>query len=157
MQITALKSDYNISHDYTLLVKQGMVILIPSSSMRIIILHYRYHWGEKLDLVQRQTSFTVSSWKNPRNECCCGQCQVFDGTVIVQMLHPRTARTFQEYAGAVFTPYISSQGVLNKWTLSRMCTIALKSTNRQKGQVCQKKSSSNHSNPTELEGLPICG
>ena len=33
----------------------------------------------------------------------------FDGAVIVQMLHPGTAKTFQEYADVVFIQYISSQ------------------------------------------------
>ena len=34
---------------------------------------------------------------------------ILDGVVVVHMLHPGTAKTFQEYAGFVFGPYISSQ------------------------------------------------
>ena len=30
-----------------------------------------------------------------------------DGTVAVQMLHPGPAKTFQDYADAVFLPYVS--------------------------------------------------
>ena len=33
----------------------------------------------------------------------------FDGAALVQMLRPGTAKTFQDYADAVFTPYVSSQ------------------------------------------------
>ena len=32
-----------------------------------------------------------------------------DGAAVVQMLHPGTARTFQDYADMVFNSYISSQ------------------------------------------------
>ena len=34
---------------------------------------------------------------------------ILDGAVVVHMLHPGTAKTFQEYADFVFGPYISSQ------------------------------------------------
>lgn len=34
---------------------------------------------------------------------------ILDGAVIVQMLQPRTARTFQEYFSTVFAPYILKQ------------------------------------------------
>ena len=34
---------------------------------------------------------------------------ILDGAVVVHMLHPATAKTFQEYADFVFGPYISSQ------------------------------------------------
>lgn len=33
----------------------------------------------------------------------------FDGAAVVQMLNPGTAKSFQDYADTVFTPYISSQ------------------------------------------------
>ena len=35
--------------------------------------------------------------------------KMFDGAAIVQMLQPKTARTFQDYAEQVFVPYISNQ------------------------------------------------
>ena len=34
---------------------------------------------------------------------------ILDGAVVVHMLHPVTAKTFQEYADFVFGPYISPQ------------------------------------------------
>ena len=34
---------------------------------------------------------------------------ILDGSAIVQMLNPRTSKTFQEYADTVFAPYISAQ------------------------------------------------
>lgn len=37
------------------------------------------------------------------------EVKMFDGAAIVQMLQPKTARTFQDYAEQVFVPYISNQ------------------------------------------------
>ena len=34
---------------------------------------------------------------------------ILDDAVVVHMLHPGTAKTFQEYADFVFEPYLSSQ------------------------------------------------
>lgn len=34
---------------------------------------------------------------------------ILDGTAVVQMLNPGISKTFQEYADAVFVPYISAQ------------------------------------------------
>ena len=95
------------SHDYTLLAKQGMVILIPSSSMRIRILHRHYHWGEeirfgsKADLLRCIRSEGTQEMSVPMVNT-----KFFDGAAIVQML---TAKIFQQYSDTVFMPYISSQ------------------------------------------------
>lgn len=35
--------------------------------------------------------------------------KMFDGAVVVQMLHPRTVKTFKDYSQEVFIPYVSSQ------------------------------------------------
>ena len=35
--------------------------------------------------------------------------KVFDGAVVVQILHPKTALTFQEYVETVFVPYLTTQ------------------------------------------------
>ena len=34
---------------------------------------------------------------------------ILDGAAVVQVLNPRTARTFKEYRARVFVPYISAQ------------------------------------------------
>ena len=60
----------------------------------------------------------------------------FDGAAVVQMLRPGTAKTFQDYADAVLTPYIYSQlesiqQVDIAWDM--YVADSLKSTTRQKG------------------------
>ena len=62
---------------------------------------------------------------------------IFNGAVVVHMLHPYTAKTFQEYAHFVFEPYIFSQ--IDK--TSRVDVVwdvylpdSLKGTTRQKGR-----------------------
>lgn len=37
------------------------------------------------------------------------QVTILDGAVIVSMLQPGTAKTFQDYANDIFMPYIASQ------------------------------------------------
>ena len=63
--------------------------------------------GTKSDLLiclQDQAGENVPS-------CPTGQitCTILDGAAIVNMLPPRTAKTFQDYATDIFLPYISSQ------------------------------------------------
>ena len=60
---------------------------------------------------------------------------ILDGAVVVHMLHPNTAKTFQEYADFVFGPYISTQidktSVVNVvWDV--YLPDSLKGTTRQK-------------------------
>lgn len=35
--------------------------------------------------------------------------KIFHGAVVVQMLHPKTAKTFKEYTQTVFVPYTQTQ------------------------------------------------
>ena len=35
--------------------------------------------------------------------------KIFDGAVVVQMLHPKTALTFNEYVETAFLPYLAAQ------------------------------------------------
>ena len=57
--------------------------------------------GVKADLIKLLPNATSQSPTQPKVDVV-----ILDGAVIVQMLEPRTARTFNEYATTVFAPYI---------------------------------------------------
>ena len=61
--------------------------------------------GQKSDLVLCLKALQP----NRPNEPPIVESVVLDGAVAVQMLNPRTARTFQEYSDTVFMPYITKQ------------------------------------------------
>ena len=60
--------------------------------------------GAKSDLLA-----CLEDVSQPRSEAPATSCIVLYGAVIVQMLKPATAKTFNEYAQEVFTPYILSK------------------------------------------------
>ena len=66
--------------------------------------HGQLRQGNKAELVQCLQGTTEASAESPQVDG-----KVFDGAVVVQMLHPKTARTFQEYTQTVFLPYIQAQ------------------------------------------------
>ena len=66
--------------------------------------HGQLRQGNKAELVQCLQGTTEASAESPQVDV-----KVFDGAVVVQMLHPKTARTFQEYTQTVFLPYIQAQ------------------------------------------------
>ena len=61
--------------------------------------------GQKADLVQCLEALQSKKPNGPPTV----ESMVLDGAVAVQMLNPRTARTFQEYFDTVFMPYITKQ------------------------------------------------
>jgi len=60
--------------------------------------------GAKSDLLA-----CLEDVSQPRSEAPPTRCIVLDGTVIVQMLKLATAKSFNEYAHEIFTPYILSK------------------------------------------------
>jgi len=60
--------------------------------------------GAKSDLLA-----CLEDVSQPRSKAPATSCIVLDGAVIVQMLKPATAKSFNEYAQEVFTPYILSK------------------------------------------------
>jgi hypothetical protein len=58
--------------------------------------------GQKADLVKCLTNTSAQIVTQP----VVADAVILDGAVIVQMLQPRTARTFDEYFSTVFAPYI---------------------------------------------------
>ena len=66
--------------------------------------HGQLRQGNKAELVRCLQGTTEASAESPQVDV-----KVFDGAVVVQMLHPKTARTFQEYTQTVFLPYIQAQ------------------------------------------------
>lgn len=64
--------------------------------------------GQKADLVKCLTSTTILN-ENPAVTQPDVQAIILDGAVIVQMLLPKTARTFEEYFTSIFAPYILKQ------------------------------------------------
>ena len=57
--------------------------------------------GQKADLLKCLSNTSVQIATQPAVDAV-----ILDGAVIVQMLQPRTARTFEGYFSNVFTPYI---------------------------------------------------
>ena len=71
----------------------------------------------------------------PKSEVPATSCIVIDGAVIVQMLKPATAKTFNEYAQQIFVPYILSkfhQAIRLDLVWDRYNTHSLKGTARAK-------------------------
>ena len=66
--------------------------------------HGQLRQGNKAELVSCLQGTTEASAESPQVDV-----KVFDGAVVVQMLHPKTARTFQEYTQTVLLPYIQAQ------------------------------------------------
>ena len=66
--------------------------------------HGQLRQGNKAELVRCLQGTTEASAESPQVDV-----KVFDGAVVVQMLHPKTARTFQEYTQTIFLPYIQAQ------------------------------------------------
>lgn len=60
--------------------------------------------GQKADLLKCLPNTPAQKVTQPTPDAV-----ILDGAVIVQMLQPRTARTFQEYFSTVFAPYILKQ------------------------------------------------
>ena len=58
-------------------------------------------WGQKADLALCLPSTSAEIATQP-----VADVVILDGTAIVQMLQPRTARTFDEYLSTVYAPYI---------------------------------------------------
>ena len=64
----------------------------------------RLYLGSKSDLL-----VCLEGHAEPQSEAPTVTAVVLDGAVIVQMLKPGTAKTFEEYAQQVFTPYVVRQ------------------------------------------------
>ena len=60
--------------------------------------------GNKAELVRCLQGTTDIPAESPQVDV-----KVFDGAVVVQMLHPKTAWTFKEYVQIVFLPYVNAQ------------------------------------------------
>ena len=60
--------------------------------------------GEKADLVKCLPNPSTTNTESPKVDAV-----ILDGAVIVQMLPPKTALTFEEYFDAVFAPYVMKQ------------------------------------------------
>lgn len=60
--------------------------------------------GNKAELVRCLQGTTELPAESPQVDV-----KVFDGAVVVQMLHPKTARIFKEYVQTVFLPYVNAQ------------------------------------------------
>lgn len=93
--------------------------------------------GQKADLVKCLPNVTVQTVEKPTVDAV-----ILDGAVIVQMLPPRTAHTFEEYFNTVFAPYILKQ----LETASRLDVVwddyrqdSLKSSTREKRGSGQRR------------------
>ena len=63
--------------------------------------------GVKADLLSCLESDLLEN--NANNSAPVADATILDGAAVVQMLNPRTSRTFQEYGERVFAPYIYAQ------------------------------------------------
>ena len=110
MQVTALKSDCNLfsrlyiacqtrDGDLDTFFMHENQSAPPSLSLGGMI-----RLGTKADLLRCLQLEEFQETNNP-----LVNAKIFDGAAIVQMLHPGTAKTFQDYADAVFSSYVSSQ------------------------------------------------
>lgn len=66
--------------------------------------HGQLRQGNKAELVRCLQSTTEVSAESPQVDV-----KIFHGAVVVQMLHPKTAKTFKDYTQTVFVPYIQTQ------------------------------------------------
>ena len=66
--------------------------------------HDKLRHGNKADFVPCLKGSMEASADSPPVDV-----KIFDGTVVVQMLHPKTASTFKDYIQTVFLPYAQSQ------------------------------------------------
>lgn len=64
----------------------------------------KLHLGTKSDLLR-----CLENHSETRSDAPTVTAKVLDGAVVVQMLKPGTAKTFEEYANQVFIPYIQGQ------------------------------------------------
>ena len=86
--------------------------------------------GTKADLLR-----CLPLEENQSSRAPIADVKLLDGAAVVQMLNPKTAKTFQEYADIVFAPYVFSQLATAQrvdivW--DRYIQDSLKSTTRQK-------------------------
>jgi hypothetical protein len=87
-------------------------------------------FGVKSDLLT-----CLEDFSQPRSEVTPTSCIVLDGAVIIQLLKPATAKTFNEYAHQVFVPHILSkfhQAARLDLVWDRYITNSLKGTARAK-------------------------
>ena len=110
MQVTALKNDCSLfsrlyiacqirDGDLDTFFKHENQTTPPSLSQGGQI-----RLGTKADLLH-----CLQLEETQNNDTPLVNAKFLDGAAVIQMLHPRTAKTFQDYADIVFTPYISSQ------------------------------------------------
>ena len=66
--------------------------------------HGNLKQGNKADLISCLQGSTEASADTPQVDA-----KIFDGAVVVQMLHPKTASTFKDYMQTVFLPYVQGQ------------------------------------------------
>ena len=84
---------------------------------------------------------------------------ISDCPAVVHLLDPRTARTFSDYAGRVFQPYIDRQLQLHETQRIALVGIiyipdSLESSTRQKrGKGIRRRVLSKTNVPTQLEGV----
>ena len=75
---------------------------------------------------------------------------ILDGAAVVQMLNPGTSNTFQEYADAVFVPYVSAQLKKTNRVDIVWDIYSLKSTTKEKrGKGIRKRVASSTQMPTK--------
>ena len=87
-------------------------------------------FGVKADLLRCLESNLLENKSVPETDAV-----ILDGAAVVQMLNPKTSRTFQEYGETVFVPYISAQlEVSTRVDLVRdvYLSASLKASTRQK-------------------------
>ena len=66
--------------------------------------HGKLKQGNKADLISCLQGSTEASADTPQVDA-----KIFDGAVVAQMLHPKTASTFKDYIQTVFLPYVQGQ------------------------------------------------
>ena len=100
---------WDFSHDSTLPARLEMEIWRNSLATKIrLLLHLsdggKLHLGMKSDLLACLEELCTTQTEVPM-----ASSVIVDGAAVVQMLHPKEARNFSEYASNVFIPYITSQ------------------------------------------------
>jgi len=89
--------------------RTGMGIWTNSSNMKtkLALLHYRTAVASILvSRLRSELLACLEDFSQPRSEVPPTSCIVLDGAVIIQLLKPATAKSFNEYAQQVFGPYI---------------------------------------------------
>ena len=136
MQITALKDDLQtlLSAMYCMSNEDGDLDTFfmheNQSTSPSLSLGGKIRLGTKVDLLHCLELVVIQEANT-----LIVNANFFGGTAVVQMLHPGTAKIFQDYADAVFTPYMYSQlesveGVVIVWDV--YVADSMKSRTRQK-------------------------